>query len=143
MKSKLLKNYLAIFFMLFTFASVSAHVWEIRVNQNQDGSLTWYLQSYHSAYERGCTIGNSGLVINGVRYYTQSKHSGSITGLSPTVFAVNGNRSRNSYAVLTTPFLGTSLSVYPFSDNVCWANLVHGTGNFTTTPTTSLYHFTN
>ena len=38
MMKKLLKNYLATFLMLFAFVTASAHVWEIRVNQNQDGT---------------------------------------------------------------------------------------------------------
>lgn len=109
-----------------------AHVWEIRVKQAQDGTLTWYLQSYHTVNE--CGIGNSGLVINGVQYPIQQIFAGSTVTLSPTVFAVNGTQQRQSYAVITTPFLGTTLSVFPYSNNACWDNLVSGTGSFTPPP---------
>ena len=68
--------------LLLTVASY-AHIWEIRVNQAQNGTLTWYLQSYHSIGE--CGIANSGLTINGTNYPLQSEHSGSIVGLSNTV----------------------------------------------------------
>src|SRR5688572_4783207 len=113
--------------LLLTVASY-AHVWEIRVNQAQNGSLTWYLQSYHGLGE--CGIQNSGLTINGVNYPLQSEHTGSIVPLSNTVFAVNNSLaiSRSSYAIVTTPFLGTSLSVQPYSTNVCWAFSVGGSG---------------
>jgi hypothetical protein len=121
--------------MLLSVASF-AHVWEIRVNQNQNGTLTWYLQSYHGVGE--CGIGSSGLVINGVQYATTAIFSGDISTLSPNVFAVNqsynSSGNRQSYATMTTPFLGTTLSVFPYSNNVCWDNLVSGTGNFTPPP---------
>lgn len=120
--------------LLLTLLTIPAfaHVWEIRVNQSQDGSLTWYLQSYHTVSE--CGIGNSGLVINGVQYPIQQIFSGSAATQSPTVFAVNGTNTRASYATIHTPFLGTTLSVFPYSNNVCWANLVSGTGSFTPPP---------
>ncbi len=117
--------------LLLTVASY-AHVWEIRVNQAQNGTLTWYLQSYHSVSE--CGIANSGLTINGVNYPLQSAFNGSIVGLSNTVFATTGNYARGSYAIVTTPFLGTSLNVQPYSSNVCWAFLVGGSGSFTPPP---------
>lgn len=118
--------------MLFAVAS-SAHVWEIRVNQAQNGTLTWYLQSYHSVGQ--CGIANSGLTINGVNYPLQSEHAGSIAGLSNNVFAVTSTtRARGSYAIVQTPFLGTNLSVQPYSTNVCWAFMVGGSGNFTPPP---------
>lgn len=117
--------------LLLTVASY-AHVWEIRVNQAQNGTLTWYLQSYHSVSE--CGIANSGLTINGVNYPLQAAYTGSIVGLSNTVFATTGNYARGSYAIVTTPFLGTSLNVQPYSNNVCWAFLVGGSGSFTPPP---------
>ncbi|MCB0698554.1 MAG: choice-of-anchor D domain-containing protein [Chitinophagales bacterium] len=118
--------------LLLTIASY-AHVWEIRVNQAQNGTLTWYLQSYHTVGQ--CGIANSGLTINGVNYPLQSEHSGSIAGLSNTVFAVTSSpSSRASYAIVQTPFLGTTLSVQPYSTNACWAFMVGGSGNFTPPP---------
>jgi hypothetical protein len=117
-----------------------AHVWEVRVNQAQDGTLTWYLQSYHGVSE--CGIGNSGLVINGVQYAIQQTFAGDAATQSPTVFGVNSSYNNPayrtsyalSYATIHTPFLGTTLSVYPYSNNVCWDNLVSGSGNFTPPP---------
>ncbi len=117
--------------LLLTVASY-AHVWEIRVNQAQNGTLTWYLQSYHGVSE--CGILNSGLNINGVNYPLQAAYSGSIVGLSNTVFATTGNWARGSYAIVQTPFLGTNLNVQPYSNNVCWAFMVGGSGNFTPPP---------
>lgn len=127
-----MKKIFSLVALLLLAASSYAHVWEIRVNQNQNGSLTWYLQSYHSLGQ--CGIQNSGLTINGVNYPLQSEHAGSITGLSSNVFAVTGNYARGSYAIVNTPFLGTTLSVQPYSSNVCWAFLVGGSGNFTPPP---------
>ncbi|MBW7912550.1 MAG: HYR domain-containing protein [Taibaiella sp.] len=117
--------------LLLTVASY-AHVWEIRVNQAQNGTLTWYLQSYHSVSE--CGIANSGLTINGVNYPLQAAYTGSIVGLSNTIFATTGNWARGSYAIVQTPFLGTNLNVQPYSSNVCWAFMVGGSGNFTPPP---------
>lgn len=118
--------------MLLTVASY-AHVWEIRVNQAQNGTLTWYLQSYHSVSE--CGIGNSGLTINGVNYPLQAAYSGSSAGLSSTIFSVTPYaQARGSYAIVQTPFLGTTLNVQPYSSNVCWAFMVGGSGSFTPPP---------
>jgi len=127
-----MKKLLSLVTLLLLTMSSYAHVWEIRVNQAQNGTLTWYLQSYHGLGQ--CGIANSGLRINGVNYPLQSEHAGSITGLSNTVFATTGNYARGSYAIVTTPFLGTTLSVQPYSSNVCWAFLVGGSGNFTPPP---------
>lgn len=139
MKEQLLKTIkspflLGIFFLLFTIEAFS-HVTEIRVNQNADGSLTWYLQTYHSANE--CGHNNAGLNINGVKYPINYERSGSIVGLSSTVFArYNGSltNTRRSYAVVQTPYIGGSLNVNPYSSNVCWAFLVGGNGSFTPPP---------
>ena len=59
-----MKNFLLILTFLFAAASSFAHVTEIRVNQAQDGSLTWYLQTYHGVNE--CGHSNAGLTINSV-----------------------------------------------------------------------------
>ena len=57
MKTKLLKKHIGLFLIfLFMGFSANAHVWEIRVNQNQDGTLTWYLQSYHSPQKEAVVL---------------------------------------------------------------------------------------
>ena len=129
---KLLQSSIVLLLVLFSFFTAQAHVWEIRVNQNTDGSLIWYVQSYHGLSE--CGIANSGILVNGVQYPLEQEFSGSIAGLSPTIFAVNGNYSRGSYAIIHTPFLGTTLNVQPYSTNACWYLLVSGSGNFTPPP---------
>ena len=40
--------------IILSSLQVSAHTWEIRVNQNQNGTLTWYIQSYHTLAETDC-----------------------------------------------------------------------------------------
>ncbi|MEZ5017569.1 MAG: HYR domain-containing protein [Flavipsychrobacter sp.] len=128
-----MKRLLSLVTLLCLTVASYAHVWEIRVNQAQNGTLTWYLQSYHTVGQ--CGIANSGLTINGVNYPLQSEHAGSIAGLSNNVFAVTSTqRARGSYAIVTTPFLGTNLSVQPYSTNACWAFMVGGSGNFTPPP---------
>lgn len=128
-----MKKLLSLVTLLILSMASYAHVWEIRVNQAQNGDLTWYLQSYHTVGQ--CGIANSGLTINGVNYPLQSEHSGSIAGLSNNVFAVTSSPSlRASYAIVQTPFLGTNLSVQPYSTNACWAFMVGGSGNFTPPP---------
>ena len=119
--------------MLFSFQAFS-HVWEIRVNQNVDGSLTWYVQSYHSVNQ--CNLSNSGININGTNYPLEQQFSGSVAGISNTIFGVVGNYNRGSYAVVNTPFLGNTLNVSPYSTNACWANLrgINGSGSFTPPP---------
>jgi hypothetical protein len=121
---------------LFSFQFVNAHVWEIRVNQKTDGSLVWYVQSYHGITE--CGFANSGIVINGVQYPLEQTFPGSDEALSPTIFAQNASYlnpvNRQSYAIIHTPFLGTTLNVQPYSTNVCWSSLVTGSGNFVPPP---------
>lgn len=124
--------------LLFISGSLMAHVTEIRVNQNQNGSLTWYLQTYHRVGQ--CGVANSGLSINGVQYPLQYEASGSTVGLSPNVFAVATSGwytiglGRSSYAVVTTPYIPGTLNVQPYSNNVCWAFAVGGNGSFTPPP---------
>lgn len=129
---KVLHYCFALVFSLVVFQTANAHVWEIRVNQSTDGSLTWYVQSYHGLSE--CGIANSGINVNGVNYPLEQEFAGSIVSLSPTVFAVNGNYARGSYGVVHTPFLGTNLNVQPYSTNACWYLLVSGSGSFTPPP---------
>ena len=132
---KFLLRFFTLLMVFFITQAVQAHVWEIRVNQNTDGSLTWYVQSYHGFNE--CGIANSGININGVNYPLEQEFAGSCVSLSPTIFAQNSayaSSGRNSYAVVHTPFLGTSLNVQPYSTNACWYILVSGSGNFTPPP---------
>ncbi|MDE3251261.1 MAG: HYR domain-containing protein [Bacteroidota bacterium] len=113
-----------------------AHVTEIRVNQNQDGTLTWYLQTYHYANE--CGHANAGLSINGVQYNISAEYNGSIVGLSSTVVAAyqpdTYGGGRHSYAIVNTPYIPGTLNVAPYSNNVCWAFLVGGNSSFNPPP---------
>ena len=94
-------------FIIATMASF-AHVREIRVNQAQDGSLTWYLLTYHFVNE--CGHANAGLTINGVNYPIDAEFGGDGASLSPNIFATTGTSgfAHNSYATVHTPFLGTT-----------------------------------
>ncbi|MFK5890080.1 MAG: T9SS type A sorting domain-containing protein [Flavobacteriaceae bacterium] len=134
MKSiKLFKKFGLTLCFIFLTQFIYSHVTEIRVNQNQDGTLTWYLQTYHRVYQ--CGHSNAGLNINGVNYPINSEHAGSIVGLSPTIFAQNSwISSRSSYAIVNTPYIPGNLNVRPYSNNVCWAFLVGGNGSFTPPP---------
>jgi hypothetical protein len=138
-KTPPMRKLLLFFAFLFVTVSSFAHVWEIRVNQAQDGTLTWYLQSYHSYTETACQTSyvQSGLTINGVNYPIQSIAPGSIVGLSSTVFASNTScgTQRLTYGIIQTPFLGTTLSVAPYSTVACWSNCsINAQGNFTPPP---------
>ena len=134
-----MKKLLLVVALFLVTMTTFAHTWEIRVNQNQDGSLTWYIQSYHTIGETACTTEayKSGLIINGVTYPIQSVHTGDISTLSPTVFGRNtscGTR-RNIYGIINTPFLGNTLNVQPYSNVACWANCnISAVGNFTPPP---------
>ncbi|MEO6830785.1 MAG: hypothetical protein ABI378_01070, partial [Chitinophagaceae bacterium] len=124
--------------MLISVASF-AHTWEIRVNQEQDGSLTWYVQSYHFTSETACITdaNQSGITINGTNYAIQAVFSGSIVPLSPTVFGVTTScgTGRNSYGVIHTPYIGGTLSVTPYSNVACWSNCgITANGSFTPPP---------
>ncbi len=135
--NRIMKKIALFFVILFILGlnSSMAHVTEIRVNQAQDGSLTWYLQTYHGVNE--CGHQNAGLTINGINYPIDAEFSGSIVSISPTIFAqyyAVESFGRSSYATVHTAFLGTTLSVSPYSSNVCWAFLVGGSGNFTPPP---------
>jgi hypothetical protein len=110
--------FLALSLMLLSATAALAHVWEIRVNQNQDGSLTWYMQSYHGLNE--CGHQNSGIRINGVDYPLQAEFNGSVTGLSNNVFTSIGSMARGSYATVTTPYIAGTLNVTAYSNNACW-----------------------
>ncbi|MBL7809091.1 MAG: HYR domain-containing protein, partial [Saprospiraceae bacterium] len=123
---------------LLITGNLKAHTWEVRVNQNPDGSLTWYLQNWHSFSEQACHdyANQSGLVINGVQYPVQSVHQGSIVPLSPTIFgACSTNDNRDCYGIINTPFLGSPLSVSTYSNVACWASCgIQAQGNFNPPP---------
>ncbi len=128
-----MKKFLLVVALFFVTICSFAHVYEIRVNQAQDGSLTWYLITYHGVNE--CGHDNAGLTINGVNYPIDAEFAGDGALLSPNVFATIGfSFVHASYATVHTPFLGTTISVAPYSNNVCWAFAVGGSGNFTPPP---------
>ena len=122
--------------MILGVSQLSAHVTEIRVNQNQDGTLTWYLQTYH--YANQCGHSNAGLNINGVQYNIDAEYNGSIVALSSTVVASYNpdtyGGGRHSYATVHTPYIAGRLNVNPYSNNVCWAFLVGGNSSFNPPP---------
>ena len=101
-----MKKILFLLFFLIASVALFAHTWEIRVKQNQNGTLTWYGQSYHGAGQ--CGFVNSGIRINGVNYNWTAEFSGSTLGLNATLFTVsptyaNSNSGRTSYGTVTTP----------------------------------------
>ena len=140
---KTFKKKLAFLTMLFLIVlssfQASAHTWEIRVNQNQDGSLTWYVQSYHSITESSCISQAylSGLKINGVQYPIEAVFSGNIATLSNTVFGVNTScgTNRSIYGIIHTPYIAGTLNVQPYSNVACWSNCnISANGSFTPPP---------
>ena len=135
------RTLMALFAVMLLGFTADAHTWEIRVNQNQDGSLTWYIQSYHTSNESACyTYSNqSGITINNVNYPIQTVGNGDISLLSPTIFGVYqpyAQYGRGLYGIINTPFLGTTLSVAPYSSVACWQTPPGfvSNGNFTPPP---------
>ncbi|MDB5196841.1 MAG: hypothetical protein JWP88_1212 [Flaviaesturariibacter sp.] len=128
--------------MLMTLCAfqASAHTWEIRVKQNQNGTLTWYGQSYHSVSE--CGTYTSGININGVDYNWTASFAGSVLGENASLFTVSPtyascNCGRESYATVTTPYIAGVLNVTAYSTNQCWAlypDMPAGNGSFTPPP---------
>ena len=146
-----MKSTLWLLALLFLSFNAIAHTWEIRVNQAADGTLTWYLQSYHPPAEAACmtNFSSSGLTINGVDYPIQSIANGDITTLSNNVVGANYNcsaggfvvgsvpasQSRQQYGIIVTPFLGTTLNIEPYSNVQCWDNCgINAVANFTPPP---------
>ena len=128
--------------------NVSAHVFEIRYNQAPDGSITWYLISYHSTEQ--CPAEQAGLTINGTNYPVTGYFVGDARSLSPNIFVqdlaccsrLNPN-SQNclnyealyaSYAIINTPFIGGALTIAPYSNAVCFAFCIGGTVVFNPPP---------
>ena len=135
---KLFKKYrgfvLTMCFLLIGQLAYS-HVTRISVKQNQNGSLTWYVETYHGLGE--CGINNSGISINGLAYPLQSAYSGSAPTAGTVIFADAGSSwptYYNSYAMINTPYIPGALNVQPYSSNVCWAFAVGGNGSFTPPP---------
>ena len=119
--------------------SASAHVFEIRYNQALNGSITWYLISYHSTEQ--CPNASSGLTINGTNFPIQTTVLGDARPLSPNIIAqdlqcysrlnpnappIPVNDLYVSYGIINTPFIGGSLTVTPYSSAVCFAFCVGG-----------------
>jgi hypothetical protein len=135
---KLFKKYrgfvLTMCFLLIGQLAYS-HVTRIRVKQNQNGSLTWYVQTYHRLGE--CGIKNSGININGKKYPLQAEHNGKPPISGTVIFADAGSTWPTyyySYAVINTPYIPGALNVQPYSSNVCWAFAVGGSNSFTPPP---------
>ena len=129
-------------------SSVMAHVFEIRAKQAADGSITWYLISYHVAEQ--CAANTAGLIVNGTNYPISSVVNGDARPIAPILLAQDLNcfQSVNpnvtppanlyvSYAIVNTPFLLPPLAVTPFSTTVCLGFCVGAVGNFVPPPTIS------
>ncbi len=135
-----MKKILFLLFFLIASVALFAHTWEIRVKQNQNGTLTWYGQSYHGAGQ--CGFANSGISINGVNYNWTAEFSGSTLGLNATLFTVspsyaNCNCGRASYGTVTTPYISGNLSVTAYSTNACYSlygDMPAGNGAFIPPP---------
>ncbi len=132
--------------MMLSF-SVSAHVFEIRYNQASNGSITWYLISYHGTEQ--CPNESAGLTINGTNFPIQSTVLGDARPLSSNIFVqdlgcyarlnpgappIAVNDLYVSYGIITTPFIGGTLTVTPYSSLVCFAFCVGGTVEFNPPP---------
>ncbi len=133
--------------LLFLSLSVSAHVFEIRYTQAPNGSITWYLISYHGTEQ--CPAEAAGLNINGTNYPISIVTLGDARPLSPNIFAqdlgcyarlnpnappVAVNDLYVSYGIVNTPFIGGSLTIAPYSNAVCFAFCVGGTVVFNPPP---------
>jgi hypothetical protein len=127
---------IGIMLMLLCAFQASAHTWEIRVKQNQDGTLTWYGQSYHAV--SSCGLTSSGIRINGVSYNWTAEFNGSVLSQNATVFTVSPSQTnRASYATVTTPYIAGTLNVVAYSTNQCWAlmsDMPPGNGSFNPPP---------
>jgi hypothetical protein len=135
-----------IFLMMLSF-SASAHVFEIRYNQASNGSITWYLISYHGTSQ--CPNESAGLTINGTNFPIQTTVLGDARPLSSNIFVqdlecytrvnpgfppIAVNDLYVSYGIITTPFIGGALTVTPFSNAVCFAFCIGGTVEFNPPP---------
>jgi len=140
-KKKNHRPFLVLTLLLFFTISTFSHVTRIRVKQNQDGSLTWRVETYH---RRGqCGVANSGIRINGVSYPLQfeaAMNESNRFSLPNDGFTLFANAPSNwpgylySYGQVTTPYIPGTLNVQPYSTNVCWAFAVGGNGAFNPPP---------
>jgi plastocyanin len=143
-----MKKILSFLISCLLLSNAMAHVFEIRANQAPNGSITWYLISYHDAAE--CPANTAGLTVNGVNYPITSVVAGDARPLAPILVSYDPNCYQTvnpgfplpanlyvSYAIVNTPFLLPPLSVVPFSTTNCFAFCVGGTGNFIPPPTIS------
>lgn len=130
---------IAFILLMMSSFTVSAHVFEIRYNQALNGSITWYLISYHGLEQ--CPAEQAGLTINGTNYPLSAIVLGDARLLSPNIIAqdldcysrlnpnappIPVNSLYVSYGILTTPFIGGTLTVTPYSNLVCFAFCVGG-----------------
>jgi hypothetical protein len=136
--------FIAVILLFFTISTYS-HVTRIRVKQNQDGTLTWRVETYHSRGQ--CGVANSGIRINGVSYPLQfegSMYESDRYTLPNDGFSLFANASASapygyqrvlrSYGQVTTPYIAGTLNVQPYSTNACWAFSVGGNGSFNPPP---------
>lgn len=130
--------------MLLSF-NVSAHVFEIRYNQAPNGSITWYLISYHDTGQ--CPAEQAGLNINGTNYPISSFVMGDARPLSPNILVqdleccsrLNPNCPGVeglyvSYGIVNTPFIAGALTIAPYSNAVCFAFCIGATVVFNPPP---------
>ena len=145
--SKAKLGIVAFVLLMMSSFSLSAHVFEIRYNQAANGSITWYLISYHSTSQ--CPNESAGLTINGTNFPIQTTVLGDARPLSSNIFVqdlgcyVSANPGATplpvnslykSYGIINTPFIGGSLTVTPYSSSVCFAFCVGGTVVFNPPP---------
>ena len=132
--------FIAVLLLFFTISTYS-HVTRIRVKQNQNGTLTWRVETYHGRGQ--CGVANSGIRINGVNYPLQfeaSMNESDRFSLPNDGFSLFANAPTNwprylrSYGQVTTPYIPGTLNVQPYSTNVCWAFAVGGNGAFNPPP---------
>lgn len=144
-----LKRKLIVFMAIILLSlNASAHVFEIRYKQAPDGSITWYLISYHNTEQ--CPAEEAGLTINGINYPITSYIIGDARPLTPNILVqdlpccsrLNPNNTGCldyeslyvSYGIVNTPFLGGVLAIAPYSNAVCFAFCVGSTVIFNPPP---------
>ena len=138
--SKAKLGIIAFVLLMMSSLSLSAHVFEIRYNQAANGSITWYLISYHGGEQ--CQNESAGLTINGTNFPIQTTILGDARLLSPNIFVqdldcytrvnpgntpIPVNNLYVSYGIINTPFIGGALTVTPYSNAVCFAFCIGGT----------------
>lgn len=145
--SKAKLGIIAFVILMMSSLSLSAHVFEIRYNQAANGSITWYLISYHGTEQ--CPNESAGLTINGTNFPIQTTVLGDARPLSSNIFVqdlgcyarvnptlppIAVNNLYVSYGIINTPFIGGALTVTPYSNSVCFAFCIGGTVAFNPPP---------